>query len=468
MLEQFTLRSYKLNTIKMEFIAIDFETANFKRESVCSIGLAFVENFEIVKSINKLIKPIPNYFETINMSIHGITPEMTENEPTFFDLWNELKPYINNQQLVAHNASFDFSALRYVLDSYNISYPTLDYYCSMLLSKKVFPGLINYQLPTVCTHLGINDLTHHDAESDAVTSAKVMTEICKKHNVNSLSELRHILGFSNGKIYPDSYRPFSCNVKKVSGTRQHLDIVPDTTEFNEEHPFYGKHVVFTGNLRELTRKDAKQIVANIGGVITPDNLSRKTNYLVVGTDAFNQYGEGYKSTKIKKAEELIAKGNELEIISEIEFFKMIHSENASFEIKLEQIEQDSESFLKRNKYNDFSNKKIYFSSDLSIEKKTAFQYAGNCGGYGHDYDTNEIPDSDYFVVSEKLIEYLKKGIKSKSIIDFEKLKKEAQNRGDLHLIKLLSESAFLEYIERRIKFQKGEIKMAVHEWEVEK
>ena len=67
----------------MKFIAIDFETANFKRQSVCSIGLAVVENFEVVKTINRLIKPTPNYYEAINMSIHGITPEMTENEPTF-------------------------------------------------------------------------------------------------------------------------------------------------------------------------------------------------------------------------------------------------------------------------------------------------------------------------------------------------------------------------------------------------
>jgi DNA polymerase-3 subunit epsilon len=452
----------------MEFVAIDFETANFKRQSVCSIGLAFVKNFEIVKSINKLIKPIPNYFETINMSIHGITPEMTENEPTFSDIWHELKPYINDQQLVAHNASFDFSALRYVLDSYNLIYPTLDYYCSMLLSKKVFPGLINYQLPTVSNHLGINNLTHHDAESDAVTSAKVMTAICKKHNVNSLDELSQILGFSKGKIYPNSYRPFSCNVKKMSGTKQQSDIVSDTTEFDKEHPFYGKHVVFTGALKKLSRNDAKQIVANIGGIIKPENLSSKTNYLVVGIYDYNKYGEGYKSEKMKQAEKLIAQGKDLEIISETDFFKMVHSEKASFEIRPEQIEKDSESFLTRNKYNDLSNKKVYFSSDLSIEKTTAFQHVGNCGGYGHDYDKEEIPDSDYFVVSDKLIEDLKKGIKSKSIIDFEKLKNKAQNRGDLHLVKLLSESAFLEYIERRIKFQRGEIKMAVHEWEIEK
>lgn len=197
----------------MDFVSIDFETANFKRQSVCSIGLAVVENFEIVKTINRLIKPTPNYFESINMSIHGITPEMIEHEPFFKDLWYEIKPFIDNNKLVAHNASFDFSALRYVLNTYQIDYPSLDYYCSMLLSKKVLPGLVNYQLPTVCKHLGISGLSHHNAESDAIACAKIMIEICKLHNVLSLDELEKKVSFSKGVIFPNSYIPFSCNVK---------------------------------------------------------------------------------------------------------------------------------------------------------------------------------------------------------------------------------------------------------------
>ena len=152
----------------MNFIALDFETANFKRQSVCAIGLAIVENNEIVKTIYKLIKPTPNYYENINMSIHGIKPEMTENEKTFDELWDEIKIYFENKTIVAHNAAFDLSALRYVLDSYNIPYPTLGYYCSMLTSKNMYSGLTNYQLPTICKHFNINNLSHHNADRKSV------------------------------------------------------------------------------------------------------------------------------------------------------------------------------------------------------------------------------------------------------------------------------------------------------------
>jgi len=123
----------------MNFVALDFETANFKRQSVCSVGLAIVEDLKIVKTINKLIKPTPNYYERINMSIHGIKPEMTEKEKDFAELWPELKPYLENNYVVAHNASFDLSALRYVLNSYKIDYPNLNYFCTMQTSKTYFP-----------------------------------------------------------------------------------------------------------------------------------------------------------------------------------------------------------------------------------------------------------------------------------------------------------------------------------------
>lgn len=447
----------------MNFTTIDFETANFKRQSVCSIGLAIVEDFQVVKTVNRLIKPTPNYYENINMSIHGITPEMTENEPTFLELWEEIKPYLENQAVVAHNAAFDFSALRYSLDTYNIEYPNLDYYCTMLLSKKTFPGLINFQLPTICNHLEINNLSHHDALSDAIACANIMIEIGKKYEVNSLIELEKKLKFSKGEIFPNSYYPFSCSVKNSSPRTQLFEIVPETTKFDKEHPFYEKRVVFTGALSKLSRNDAKQIVANIGGIINPDTLSKKTNYLVVGIYDYNKYGEGFKSSKLKKAEEYIKEGNDLEIISEVEFFKMIHSEETSFEISVDKINEDSDELLWRNKYNDFSGKNVFFSSDLSMERHTAFQLVGDCSGYGHDYDLDEISNSDYFVIADKLIADLKNGIKNKSIIDFEQIRNDAQNRGNVNAIKLISENTFLEFMGRRIKFQNGEIEMNIYE-----
>jgi len=456
----------------MKFTAIDFETANSKRESACSIGIAVVEDFKIIEKFSKLIKPIPNYYEPRNIRIHKITRNMTENEPDFSEQWQDLKPYFEDQILVAHNTSFDFSVLRQVLSIFDIEYPNLQYYCSYLGYKKhhtqfqLRPGLINYKLPTVCKYLGI-DLIHHDAKSDAIASAKIMMQIMNDHEVTSFEDLAEKMSLSAGKLFPGSYIPHHVDEKKKA---QHSlkDLIPQTTEFDTGHPFYGKNFVFTGKIAEdLSRDDAAQIVVDLGGKVSSGKPSHKTNFLVIGTYDEARYGKDFKSDSYIKAEKLIDEGHDLEILTYLEFIEMIHVGETSFEITVEDIEKHSEKHLERNMYNDFSGKKIYFTKDLSIRDLEAFQHVGNCSGLGHDYDDGEIPFTDYFVIADKHIDDLRMGIKSDSILKFEEVRNSSQNRGDLKDVQLISEKTFLEYIKRRERFQRKEIHMNIYEREVE-
>ncbi|HSY61939.1 MAG TPA: exonuclease domain-containing protein, partial [Cytophaga sp.] len=70
----------------MNFTALDFETANAHKTSICAVGMAIVENGKVVKTISKLIKPIPDFYSYWNMQIHGITPDMTSDAPYFIDV----------------------------------------------------------------------------------------------------------------------------------------------------------------------------------------------------------------------------------------------------------------------------------------------------------------------------------------------------------------------------------------------
>lgn len=88
----------------MNFVALDFEKANRYSHSICSIGLVLFENSQIVEEKQILIQPPNNSYGDIEMSIHGITPEHTQNAPAFSEVWESIQNYFADYPLVAHNA----------------------------------------------------------------------------------------------------------------------------------------------------------------------------------------------------------------------------------------------------------------------------------------------------------------------------------------------------------------------------
>lgn len=193
----------------MNFTALDFETANSNRSSICSIGLAVVNSGRIVETKHILVKPTPNYYDPFNSMLHGIDEKQTKNKKTFSKLWNELKPYFHNQTIIAHNASFDCSVLRHALDASNLSYPDLQYHCTLRLSQQSL-NISGHKLNEVSSHFKIK-LDHHHAESDAKACALIALKLIEKNKANSLQELSAKFGFSIGKIISGtrSYRPYS-------------------------------------------------------------------------------------------------------------------------------------------------------------------------------------------------------------------------------------------------------------------
>lgn len=197
----------------MNFVAIDFETANSKRSSVCSMGIVVVKDGSIVDRAYWLIRPKELYFNPFNISIHGISQRDVINEPDFYELWPQISPYLENSFTIAHNASFDISVLRSILDDYGLSYPTLSYSCSWMATKKHWPDLLSHKLDAISRHLGFR-FKHHNALEDAEACAKIMIQICKDQGASSLDHLAHKLGISIGEIFPGGYIPASQSIKK--------------------------------------------------------------------------------------------------------------------------------------------------------------------------------------------------------------------------------------------------------------
>ena len=159
------------------FAAIDFETANSERTSVCSVGVVIVKNGEIVDSFYSLIKPEPNYYSYWCTQVHGITRNDTESTPIFPNVWKQIESLIEGLPLVAHNKPFDESCLKAVFRTYQMEYPDYEFYCTCNAARRVFPNAENHQLHTISMLCGYRLENHHHALADAEACAWIAREI---------------------------------------------------------------------------------------------------------------------------------------------------------------------------------------------------------------------------------------------------------------------------------------------------
>lgn len=183
----------------MNFTAIDFETATKERTSVCSLGWCVVEDDIITERNEILIKPEPFEFNEYNTKIHGITPEMVINMPTFDKYWDILRPYIENRMVIAHNASFDVYVLCAVLNQFGIEIPAFSYMCTVILSQKAYPDLPSHKLNNLAEALGIG-FCHHNACDDAYACARVFLRIAEDYSLKTFDEIEDCFGIKRGDV----------------------------------------------------------------------------------------------------------------------------------------------------------------------------------------------------------------------------------------------------------------------------
>jgi DNA polymerase-3 subunit epsilon len=161
-----------------DFAAIDFETANCNKSSVCSIGVVIVRKGKIVEKIYRLIRPEPNWYAYWNMQVHGLTAKDTQNAPFFPEVWTEITPKIVDLPFAAHNSSFDKACLRAAHQVYRMDYPDYVFHCTCRASRKMFgKTLPNHQLQTVAAHCGYYLTRHHHALADAEACTAIAMRI---------------------------------------------------------------------------------------------------------------------------------------------------------------------------------------------------------------------------------------------------------------------------------------------------
>lgn len=303
-----------------EYIVIDTETTGLDYECCHLIEVAAVKYSNGVETgrFSSLVKPelyetlndndewVPEYVDEFITQLTGITNEMLAAAPGPEEVIPQFLDFLGDAVLIGHNANFD---INFLYDAAEAVGRTLsnNFIDNLRISRKVFPELPHHRLADIAKACAIPQPEAHRAEADCIVTAGCFEQM-KAKVLQDHSEEDFVKLFKR---------------RKSSSRRDALANVTATTdEIDDTNPIFGKVVVFTGALSSMSRLNAFQIVADLGA--TPqDSVTKKTNFLVIGKADFVKSVKEGKTTKMKKAESLIAKGNDLAILSEDAFFDLI-------------------------------------------------------------------------------------------------------------------------------------------------
>lgn len=308
----------------MDFIAVDFETPNSKNDCACSMGITLVKNSSILWSRNVLINPHARFDER-NVSIHGISRNMVKDSPSFEEVWAEYGCFFRHYAIVMHNAAFDSSVLKKAAKRAHIDLPAMDFYCTMRLCAENY----NFDKPTLsrlCDHFGLC-LDHHNSGSDSLNTAKIMLLLLDDDNtcIHSYSSCSAMPAPSSPSVSNDQKTHRSVYFRP-SSDRKLFQPVCNYDASPIEIP--GKCFVFTGEIPGVERSEAIAFIEENGGTVSR-SVSKKIDYLVIGLEDAAIVGPDGKSTKITRAEELIACGADIKLIPEEEIRLFLSPTNDS-------------------------------------------------------------------------------------------------------------------------------------------
>lgn len=286
----------------MQFVAIDVETANPDMGSICQIGVAKFVDGQLADEWCTLLDP-QDYFDDVNISIHGIDPKMVRGQPTLPQIANRLRSMLENTVSVCHT-HFDRIALGRAYTKYNLSPISTTWLDSARVVRRTWRDLAwkGYGLANVCSKIGY-EFRHHDALEDAKAAGFVLLAALRE----SQQDLEHWRRRVNQPIDPES---------SSSGASVQRD-------GNPEGDLYGEVLVFTGAL-ELPRSQAANLAASVGCQVAA-GVTKKTTILVVGDQDVAKLAGHEKSSKHRKAEQLVAEGHRIRIVRESDFKSLVRT-----------------------------------------------------------------------------------------------------------------------------------------------
>lgn len=328
------------------FVAIDLETANSDKTSICEIGLVKFLNGVPYATAETYVRPMGEIrFDVHNQMIHGITIEDVVDAPLLGEVWAELESFIGGLPLVGHNFTQDLNKIIATLDEQNVRVADHFYYCTMTLARQMeeFQGSDSMGLSDLAAFAGIewtetqrsDGSFGHGAVNDAQATGELFVQITKCRNIG-IAALLEALDMRAGEIVNGSVLHGNTKKKDNSfwamqtfGAKEFQTLLEqlalDSLQPLTDHHFSGQNIVLSLFPQTLRLDQFWTCVALAGGNLKT-GVTKKVSYLVEGDDPSGKYVKG-QTGKSKDARELIQKGfHDLRIIEESEFLDLVGPE----------------------------------------------------------------------------------------------------------------------------------------------
>ena len=295
------------------FSIIDIETTGLspRYDEIIELSAIKVIDGSVVDKFTSLVQPDSSdgiYIDSFITELTGITNEMLASAPKLSSVLPDYLDFIGNDLLVGHNVNFDINFIYDKTESLLSRTFSNDFVDTMRISRRLHPEFQHHRLSDLCERYDIDYSDAHRSLSDCVLTMKCLSFL-----------------FDDAKQLYGSAEKFIQHASSKSKSVRASDIIITSDSFMPDSPLRDKVIVFTGTFDTLTRKEAMQIVANHGG-INADNVTQKTNYLVLGNNDYCSTIKDGKSRKQKRAEQLKLSGLDIEIIPESVFLDMLDEE----------------------------------------------------------------------------------------------------------------------------------------------
>lgn len=289
----------------MDFVALDVETANPSMASICQIGVAVFEDGRIAKEWESLVDP-EDWFSGLNIGIHGITEEMVEGAPTISEVAHTLCEHVAGRIVVCHTP-FDRVSIHQAFAFHELEPPSVTWLDSARVARRTWDAVsrCGYDLANVCDLIGY-EFAHHDALEDAKAAGHILLAAIE----------------ATGLDVDD----WLVRVEKPIHAHDGSHGAPIVRDGNPDGALFGEVMVFTGRL-QVPRREAADLAATVGCRVDSE-VTKRTTMLVVGDQDVTKLAGHDKSSKHRRAEELIRDGQPIRTLRESDFVRLVQLETA--------------------------------------------------------------------------------------------------------------------------------------------